>query len=112
MSAVLVTDPRHRALSFLGLAARSGAVVTGTAAVREAVRQGSVELVLLAADASGNARSKLEPLLARRGIRWLEVPDRASLGAAVGKAPLSAVGVVGRDFGRRLEDLFGSAEAV
>lgn len=86
-------EARARALRLLGLGARAGTVVPGTDRVREDARAGRVRFVLLAADASPNAREKLEPLLARRGIPYFVGYQRWELGAAVGRGPLSALGV-------------------
>lgn len=95
----------EQALRLLGLAARAGAVVPGTDRVREAVRGGSVPFVLLAADASANSRDKLVPLLEARGVAFMEVFERQDLGAAVGRAPLSAVGLTEPSFADRVREL-------
>lgn len=101
-----------RALGLLGMAARAGAVVPGTGRVREAVRGGGVRLVIVAADASGNSREKLLPLLTARGVSHVIRYDRDELGAAVGRSPLSAVGVVEATFADRLHALLRADEQV
>ncbi len=80
-------------------------VIPGTVRVREAVRAGRVRLVLLASDASRNSRDKLEPLLRAVGLRYRVMADRARLGAAVGRAPLSAVGITDAAMARRIDGL-------
>jgi ribosomal protein L7Ae-like RNA K-turn-binding protein len=92
-------------LRLLGLAARAGAIVPGTERVREAVRSGAVYLVIVAADASDNSRDKLDYLLGARGVPCITAYDRAALGGAVGRAPLSAVGVTDRRLAERLWEL-------
>jgi ribosomal protein L7Ae-like RNA K-turn-binding protein len=94
----------------LGLAERAGAVIPGTGRVREAARAGRVRLVLLASDASRNSRDKLEPLLRAAGLPFATVADRARLGVAVGKAPLSAVGITDAALARRIGQLAGVGE--
>lgn len=93
------------ALRMLGLAERAGLVIPGTGRVREAVRAGRVRLVLLASDASRNSRDKLEPLLRAVGLPYRVMADRARLGAAVGRAPLSAVGITDAAMARRIDGL-------
>ena len=93
------------ALRMLGIATRAGAVIPGTGRVREAVRDGRVRLVLLASDASRNSRDKLEPLLRAVGTPFGVIADRAALGAAVGRAPLSAVGVTDAALADRIGEL-------
>ena len=89
----------------LGMAARAGAVISGTDRVREAARGEGVRLVLLASDASANSREKLVPLLTARGISHVIRYDRNELGAAIGRGPLSAVGVMDRALADRLQVL-------
>jgi ribosomal protein L7Ae-like RNA K-turn-binding protein len=89
----------------LGLAARAGAVLPGTDRVREAARSGSLEFALVASDASDNSRDKLLPLLDARQIPYAAVLERAALGAAVGKAPLSAVGITEKRLASRVQQL-------
>ena len=94
-----------RVLGLLGMAARAGAVISGTDRVREAARGEGVRLVLLARDASANSREKLVPLLTARGISHVIRYDRNELGAAIGRGPLSAVGVMDRALADRLQVL-------
>ena len=96
-----------RVLALLGLAARAGAVVPGTERVRAAASAGTLGYVVVAADASANAQDKLLPLLERRAVPHVVRYERAALGGAVGKAGLSAVGVVDRGFAAKLEKLIG-----
>lgn len=81
------------ALRLLGLAARAGALLPGTERVREAARRGTVRFAIVAADTSDNSNDKLLPLLSKSGVPHVVAFTRAELGAAVGHAPLSAVGI-------------------
>lgn len=94
-------------LQLLGLAARSGAVVVGTERVREALRGGQVRLLLTAVDASANSRAKLLPWQRQEGISVYAGYGREDLGHAVGRSPLSAVGVVHAGLAARLRELLG-----
>lgn len=89
----------------MGLAARAGAVATGTQAVREKARAGGVRLALVASDLTATGRDKLVPLLEGREVPYVERYERAELGRAVGKSPLAAVGVVDSGFAERLKAL-------
>jgi ribosomal protein L7Ae-like RNA K-turn-binding protein len=77
--------------------------------VREAARSGKLIFAILAADASDNSRGKLEPLLQARQIPFVIRFDRVELGAAVGRAPLGAVGIVDPSLGRRLQSMLQPA---
>lgn len=97
------------ALRLLGLAARAGAVVPGTARVRDGVRAGMLDFVVVASDASAHSRQKLVPLLDARRLPYVVAFTRAELGGAVGRAPLSAVGVNDRSLAGRLRDVIPGA---
>lgn len=94
----------------LGLAARAGAALPGTERVREAARSGVLEIALIASDASDNSRNKLLPLLDARQIPYAVVGDRAALGAAVGKAPISALGITDRKLASRVKEMLSEPE--
>lgn len=89
----------------LGLAARAGAVVPGTDRVREAARSGKLHFALVASDLSDNSRDKLLPLLNARQIPYAVLSDRDALGGAVGRAPLSALGITEKKLADRVQEL-------
>lgn len=86
----------------LGLARRAGAVVSGTEAVRRAIREGEARLVLTAGDASGVQLDKIHKTMRDRPIPRATLGDRSTLGAAVGLAPVSAVAVTHPSLAARL----------
>ena len=98
----------RRLLDLLGLAARAGQVVTGTEAVRGGVREDKLRRVILASDAAPTQRKKLEPLLIARGVPYHSMFTQAELGAAMGRAPVSAVGLGDANFARRAGELLAS----
>ena len=101
------TSRRAKALAFLGIAQRAGAVVKGTDATRRAIRKGLVSLVLLAEDGSETQLKKVLPLAGARGVTCKRVGDRAELGSAVGSGPLTMVGITALGFAEELENRLG-----
>jgi len=97
--------PERALLDLLGLAARARAVVHGTGATRQGVRDGEVAGVLIAADSSPTQTKKLVPLLEARGVPYAACLTRAEIGAAMGQGPVSALGIKDRNFARRALDL-------
>jgi ribosomal protein L7Ae-like RNA K-turn-binding protein len=95
----------------LGLAARAGAVLPGTDRVREAARSDGLHFVLIASDLSDNSRDKLLPLLNARQIPYAIVSDRDALGGAVGRAPLSALGITEKKLAARVVELLNESRA-
>ena len=93
---------RTEVLGILGLARRAGSAVTGTGAVRDAVRSGSARFVLLAEDAAAGQVGKVENLLQHRAVPWVTWGSQEELGRAVGAAPLSAIAIMDDGFARRL----------
>jgi ribosomal protein L7Ae-like RNA K-turn-binding protein len=71
------------------------------------VRAGTARFVVVAADVSQNSEGKLIPLLRARGVGFVVRFDRATLGAAVGRGPLAAVGVTDPSLATRLAELAG-----
>ena len=96
-------------LRLLGLAARAGALIFGTDQVRRAVRAGRVHLAVVASDISENTSEKLRPLLKAREVAVVEGPDRGTLGALVGRGPLSVIAVTEGSFAERMRPSAGDA---
>lgn len=94
----------------LGIAARAGAALPGTERVREAARSGALEFTLVASDASDNSRNKLLPLLEARRIPYAVAFDRNALGGAVGKPPVSALGITDRKLATRVKEMLLAME--
>lgn len=105
-------DPRHRqlraVLDLIGLSARARALVSGTSAVRSAVREGSVVRVVLARDGAEGQRQKLIPLLDARRVPYQVAFTREELGAASGRAPVSAIGISNPGLASRVGELLVS----
>ena len=93
---------RTEIFGLLGLARRAGAVAPGTDATRRSIRRGEARLVLMAADASSVQLDKIRKELNNRTIPQVTLGDRATLGAAIGKAPVAAVAVTDKSFATRL----------
>ena len=102
--------PERALLDLLGLAARAGKLVHGTDGTRRAVRDGEVRAVILAADTSPTQSQKLIPLLEARGVRFAVCLGRDTLGAALGRAAVSAVGITEQNFARRALELAAALE--
>jgi len=94
---------KAEAFRLLGLARRAGAVVPGIDAVRRALREGRARLVLTATDASGVQLKKIRRMLDDRSIPQARLGDRATLGAAIGTGPVSAVAVTVATFAKELQ---------
>jgi ribosomal protein L7Ae-like RNA K-turn-binding protein len=100
--------PVRALLDLLGLSARAGALVFGTQAVRAAVREGSIRQVILASDAAAGQRAKLIPLLDARRIPYQIAVSRQELGAATGRAPVSAIGFCNPNLAERASELLAA----
>jgi len=92
-----VNDVDTRILGLVGLGVRGRKVVVGVEMVRAAAKKGTLVLAIVAPDASRHSREKVLPLLAAKGVRVIEGPSAAALGAAAGRETTAAVGVIDRD---------------
>jgi len=100
------------ALRLLGLARRAGSVAPGTDAARRAVRAGEARLILMADDASGVQLDKIRGAMKNRSIPRATLGDRAALGAAVGRGPVSAVAVTAESFAVQLSKTLGLGDGL
>ncbi len=94
-----VVDPEREALSLIGLAVRAGRAAVGATAVRAAARKGTLEAIVVARDAGGNALGRIPSL---PGVPVAKVGLRTSLGRSVGRAVATVVGITDRQLGERI----------
>ena len=87
-------------LTTIGLAARAGKLIFGTEQICSALKSGKkIFLIIEASDTSDNTHKRLSDRAAYYGIRKERIKeDSASLGSAVGKSPLAAVGITDEGF--------------
>jgi hypothetical protein len=85
---------QKRILGYLGLANRSGQVISGGSLVCAAVRGGhKPALILIATDVSESIGEKIELLAKVHKVMCFRILNKDDLGAILGKAPRSAVAV-------------------
>lgn len=84
----------RKVLGLLGLGVRGRLALVGVDRVRDAVKKGTVYVAVVAADASLNARQKVDGLLAGREVPTLEVASASELGRVAGKQTTAIIGVV------------------
>jgi ribosomal protein L7Ae-like RNA K-turn-binding protein len=89
----MTNSGRPEVFRLLGLARRAGEVAPGTDAARRSIRQGEARLVLMAEDASSVQLDKVRKAIGARPVPQAILGDRATLGAAVGLGPISAIAV-------------------
>jgi len=90
------------ALSLVGLAHRAGRLAVGTHAVKDAARLGELEAVVMARDATDNARERVLPLMKACGVPVVTCDSAAALGRAVGRPRLVVVGLKDAGFAGRV----------
>ncbi|MEB3101120.1 ribosomal L7Ae/L30e/S12e/Gadd45 family protein [Paenibacillaceae bacterium T2] len=89
---------KDKLLSYLGLCLKAGKLATGDEGALKAVRSGQARLVLLAEDASENAKKKYRDKCGFYRIPLVEVLSRAELGSSLGKKDRVVVAVLDTGF--------------
>ena len=89
---------KDRVLSMLGLATRSGNVVSGGFATEEAVKRRKAYLVIIAEDASDNTRKKFSNMCRFHKVPLEYYSDKEMLGHAMGKEERSCLAVTDKGF--------------
>ena len=102
---------KERALQLLGLMRRANAIAVGEVNTGSSVRGGKAKLLLLAADASPNARDRAEGFAAGRDLALVEMPfTKEEFSAAVGANGGSMAAVTDLGFANALLQLFAGGE--
>ena len=94
-------------LRFLGLMRRAGKLSVGEEGTGQAARAGKAKLILLASDASDNARDRAEGFARRGGAALVRLrADKATLASALGVAGVAMAAVCDAGFARALLEKF------
>lgn len=89
---------KDKLFSYLGLCMKAGKLATGDEGVLKAVRSGQAQLVLLAEDASVNAKKKYRDKCEYYRIPLVEYLNRAELGSCLGKKDRVVVAILDTGF--------------
>jgi ribosomal protein L7Ae-like RNA K-turn-binding protein len=92
----------NRWASLLGLANRARKVISGEELTVKEIRSGKAKLVLLAEDASENTMKKIKDKCSSYGVPLRKVPDRYTLGHAIGKDARVVVAIIDEGFANKL----------
>ncbi|MBT8461776.1 MAG: ribosomal L7Ae/L30e/S12e/Gadd45 family protein [Gemmatimonadetes bacterium] len=95
-------DPDRNVLQLVGLARRAGFAVVGTQAVRDSARRGELSVVVVAQDATENARRRLRGMLEDSELAVVTRGTRSDLGRAVGRSEVVVVGVRDKGLGQKI----------
>ncbi len=99
----------RRTYSLLRAAERARRTAVGTAALEDAERDGSVELLVLARDAKASAELSAVRRLAERGrVRFFKT--KAELGAVFGRDELALVGLLSPDLAKEVSRMISVSE--
>ena len=98
-------------LSFLGIATKAGKTCSGEEAVESAIKNEKAVLVIVAADASENTKSKFRSMCKYRYIKYAEFGTRELIGPRVGKDSRTVVAVIDKGFGDKLHEMIVGFES-
>ena len=90
---------KERAFGMIGLAARAGKVVSGSDAVKGAIRAGNVELLIITRDISRNSLEKiLKNMTSDKEIVSFSFATSDELGDALGKPSRTVAAITDKSF--------------
>ena len=99
----------NKVYGLLGLAAKSGSVVSGGNTCERLLKGSKSQLVVLAEDASENTREKFLRLAAQKEIETRIFGTCDELGKYIGKEIRSVLIITDRSFAKRILELMDSA---
>ncbi|MEW9121888.1 MAG: ribosomal L7Ae/L30e/S12e/Gadd45 family protein [Thermotaleaceae bacterium] len=95
----------NKFLSLLGLAQRSGNLVTGEDTCEASIKKGNIKLVVVAVDASENTKKKFHDLCAYRKIRMEVFGDREQMSHSIGKINRTVYAIKDKAFSEEIVKL-------
>jgi ribosomal protein L7Ae-like RNA K-turn-binding protein len=92
-------------LSFLGLAQRSGNLITGEDTCEYHIKKGHIRLVIIPLDASENTKKKFKDMCEFRRIQYVIFGKRDELSSAVGKSNRAVYAIKDAVFASKIHSL-------
>ncbi len=89
-------------ISLLGMGRRAGYITTGETGVEIDIKKKKAYLVVIAADASENTVKKFKSLCENRGVDYLVISDKETIGQILGKGYVAVVSVKDKQFSKAL----------
>jgi len=93
----------ERITSFISMANKAGKAVSGSDKVMDALRKGTVALLVLAGDISQDSRSRFTAIAEKTGVKVIDFSLKERLGATLGKEIRTAVAVISLPFADALD---------
>jgi len=93
----------ERITSFISMANKAGKAVSGSDKVMDALRKGTVALLVLAGDISQDSRSRFTAIAEKTGVKVIDFSVKERLGATLGKEIRTAVAVISLPFAEALD---------
>jgi uncharacterized protein len=93
----------ERITSFISMANKAGKAVSGSDKVMDALRKGTVALLVLAEDISPDSRSRFTAIAEKTGVKVIDFSLKERLGATLGKEIRTAIAVISLPFAEALD---------
>ena len=95
---------QDKVLSMLGIAAKSGNVLSGEFSTEKAVKEGKAYLVIVAGDASDNTKKSFGNMTDFYKVPMYIYGDKESLGHHIGKEFRASLAVINEGLAKSIED--------
>lgn len=92
-------------MSFIGLAARAGKVISGAQAVEDSVNRGKVFLVIVSCDSSDSTFLKVTGITELCKVRTIRFSTKYNIGQHIGKPDRAVAAIADKGFADRLSIL-------
>lgn len=102
----------NKIFSFLGLAKRSGNLVSGDDTTLMELKKNKIKLIILATDASENTKKTFKDKSSFRNVKCIEFGTKEELGRSIGKSNRAVVGIKDESFAKRIKELLGGESFV
>lgn len=96
--------------SWLGLARRSGNLVSGDDTTLREVKKKRVSLVIIAGDASKNTKKLFSDKCSFRSIEFYEFGEKNKIGSSIGKSPRAVLGIMDKNIAIEIKKLLTESE--
>ncbi|SHJ44403.1 L7Ae/L30e/S12e/Gadd45 family ribosomal protein [Tepidibacter formicigenes] len=98
---------KNKILSLLGLALKSGNLVSGDDTTLKELKKNKIKLVVIAQDASDNTKKLFIDKSRFRNVEYALFATKEELGKSIGKSSRAVIGIKDKNFANKIKELIG-----
>ena len=108
----MIINSNEKILGLLGLATRSGKIISGTDACLEYINKKKIKVLIVATDASDRTKKKFDEISKMNNIPIYQMFNIETLSKSIGKKNKAVIGIIDVNFSKEIIKRIDGGDAI